>query len=56
MATSAPILTWRAIEQHSTRWLHVEALEDFRVEQRQQHHFLESAEVAIQASNTRPGH
>eukprot|EP00967_Tisochrysis_lutea_P112969 scaffold178956_cov24-Tisochrysis_lutea.AAC.1 len=42
---------WRAIEQHPPRRLHLEALKQVRVQQRQEHHLLQRAHIVVQPAD-----
>lgn len=39
------------MKQDSTRWGDVEALEDFGIQKRQRHHFLELLDVVIKTAD-----
>lgn len=44
-------LTWRAEEEHPSRWVDVELLKHLRVQQREDDHFLEGLDVLGQPAH-----
>ena len=49
-------ITWRAIEEDSTRWSEVKALKELWIHEGEKHHLLEGINVMVQASNLVKAH